>query len=218
MLCAVYSLGGIGSSHTPFVNIASRGTGGGRLLPPFAGHRFSLGTWIWHRGCLMLPLWASVWKGPSTSGGLVLYQLPLIMHGSNNCMERNMPQDNVGAVQRSLSSDPNCLAEVTFKLYIIKIITNLFTSSLIWIIFAYITRLIYCMLLRSECICIIKWCRVESRWHGVPGAYCYSFAGSLSFAGEVWWLIQREQVILQTEGECDMVNISAQWKESCSKK
>lgn len=24
MLCAVYSLGGIGSSHTPFVNIASR--------------------------------------------------------------------------------------------------------------------------------------------------------------------------------------------------
>lgn len=43
-----------------------------------------------------------------------------------------MPQDNLGAVQRSLSSDPNCSAKVTFKLYIIKIKTNLFTPSLYW--------------------------------------------------------------------------------------
>lgn len=54
-----------------------------------------------------------------------------------------MPQDNLSTVQRSLSSDPNCSAKVTFKMHIIKIITNLFTSFLIGIVSAYITHLIY---------------------------------------------------------------------------
>lgn len=64
MLCAVYSVGGIGSSHTQSVSIAGRGTGGGRPLPPFAGHRFSLGTQIWHRGCLITSTVGLGLKGP----------------------------------------------------------------------------------------------------------------------------------------------------------
>lgn len=220
MLCAVYSAGGIGSSHTQSVSIAGRGTGGGRPLPPFAGHclpSLLSGDSDMAQG-LPYHFHCGPWseRAPAQMVGLCCTSYPLSCMAVMNAWRRNMPQDNVGAVQRSLSSDPNCLAKVTFKLYIIKIITNLFTSSLIGIIFAYITCLIYFMLLRSECICIIKWCRVESRWHGMPGTY--SFAGSLSTVGEVWWLIQEGQIILQTEGGCDMVNISAQWKESGSKK
>lgn len=39
----------------------------------------------------------------------------------------NVPEDNFGTVQRSLSSEPNFSVNMTSKLYIIKITTNLFT-------------------------------------------------------------------------------------------